>query len=86
MIGTCPPKIIRPALRRLNTKISECALRYNQVLRKNILLHQLLERMIHVAESDDSKEVILAKLYQLDREGEQYMKHAEMKCCRIESG
>jgi hypothetical protein len=42
--------------------------------------------MIRVAESDDSKEVILAKLNQLDREGEQYMKHAEKKCCRIKSG
>jgi hypothetical protein len=26
MVGTCPPKIIRPALRRLNTKIPNCAI------------------------------------------------------------
>jgi hypothetical protein len=32
MIGTCPPKIICPALRRLNTKIPGCALRYNRAL------------------------------------------------------
>jgi hypothetical protein len=32
MIGTCPPKIIRPALHRLNTKIPGCALRYNRAL------------------------------------------------------
>ncbi len=86
MIGTCPPKIIRPALHRLNTKIPECALRYNWVLQKNILRHQLLERMIRVAESDSSKEAILAKLNQLDQEGEHYMKHAEKKCCQITSG
>ncbi len=66
MIGTCPHKIIRPALRRLNTKIPECALRYNRALQKNILRHQLLERIIRVAESDGSKEAILAKLNQLD--------------------
>jgi hypothetical protein len=36
--------------------------------------------MISVAESNDSKEVILAKL------GEQYMKHAKKKCCRVKSG
>jgi hypothetical protein len=42
--------------------------------------------MIRVAESDDSKEVISAKLNQLDREGEQYTKHAKKKCCRIKLG
>ncbi len=86
MIGTCPPKIIHPALRKLNTKIPGCVLRYNWVQQKNILLHRLLEQMISMAESDDSKEVILAKLNQLDWEGEQYMKHAEKKCHRIKSG
>jgi hypothetical protein len=86
MVGTCPPKIIHLALRRLNTKIFKCALWYNWALRKSILCHQLLERMIRVAESDGSKEVILAKLNQLDQEGEQYMKHAEKNCCQIKSG
>ncbi len=86
MIGTCPPKIIRPALRRLNTKIPGCALRYNRAMQKNILRHQLLEQMISMAESNDSKEVISAKLNQLDREGEQYMKYANKKCRRIKLG
>jgi hypothetical protein len=58
IVGMCPPKIIHPALRRLNTKIPVCALRYNWVLRKNILRHQLLEQMISVAEFNDSKEVV----------------------------
>jgi hypothetical protein len=86
MVGTCPPKIIRPALCRLNTKIPNCALRYNRAMRKQILCHQLLERMIWVAESDGSKEAISAKLNQLDQEGEQYMKHAEKKCRWIKLG
>jgi hypothetical protein len=42
--------------------------------------------MIHVAESEENKEAILAKLNKLDREGEQYMKHAEKKCPQIKSG
>ncbi len=42
MIGTCPPKIVWPALRRLNTKISGYALWYNRALRRNILRHRLL--------------------------------------------
>jgi hypothetical protein len=86
MIGTCPPKIVWPALRRLNTKISGCALRYNRALRRNILRHRLLERMINVANLHDGKEIISAKLNQLDREGEQYMRHAEKKCRQIKSG
>ncbi len=86
MIGTCPPKIIRPALHRLNTKIPKCALQYNRALRKQILCHQLLEHMIRVTESDGSKEAISAKLNKLDREGEQYLKHAEKKCRRIKLG
>ena len=77
MIGTCPPKIVRPALCRLNTKISGCDLRYNRVY--------LLERMINVAKSHDGKEIILAKLNQIDREGEQYMGHTKKKCHRIKS-
>jgi hypothetical protein len=86
MIGTCLPKIICPALHRLNTKILKCEIRYNQALQKNILRHRLLERMICVAESDGSKEAISAKLNQLNQEGEQYMKHAEKKCRQIKSG
>jgi hypothetical protein len=69
VIGTCPPKIVWPALHRLNTKIPGCALQYNWSLQKNILCHQPLERMIHVAESEENKEAILAKLNKLDREG-----------------
>jgi hypothetical protein len=86
MIGTCPPKIVRPALRRLNTKISGCALWYNRALQKNTLRHQLLERMINVANLHDGKEIILAKLNQLYWEGEQYIRHAKKKCCWIKSG
>jgi hypothetical protein len=86
MTGTCPPKIICPALRRLNTKIPECALRFNRTLCKNILHHQLLERMIRMAESDSSKEAIWQSLINLTGEGEQYMQHAKKKCRRIKLG
>ncbi len=80
VIGTCPPKIVQPALRKLNTKIPGCVLQYNQSLQNNILRQQLLKRMIHVMESKENKEAILAKLNKLDLGGEQYMKHAERKC------
>ena len=86
MIGTCPPKIVHPTLRQLNTKIPGCAIWYNQALQQNILRHQLLERMINIAKSHDNKEIILAELNQLGRDGEQYMKHAKQKCRQIKSG
>ncbi len=85
MIGTCPPKIVRPALRRLNTKISGCVLWYNRALWRNILRHRLVEHMINVTNLHDSKEIILAKLNQLDREEEQYMQHVKKKCRRIKT-
>ena len=42
--------------------------------------------MINAANLHDNKEIILAKLNQLDREGEQYMQHTKKKCRRIKSG
>jgi hypothetical protein len=46
LVGTGLQKIVQPALCHLNTKIKGCALRYNKVLRKNILRHHLLEQMV----------------------------------------
>jgi hypothetical protein len=82
----CSQKIVRPALRRLNTRITGCALRYNKALRRNILRHRLLERMVKVASLEKPKEEIAAALNKLDKEGEEYMKHVEKKCQKLKSG
>ncbi len=79
----CLQQIIRPTLRHLNTRIAGCALRYNNALRRNILRHRLLERMVAIATSDQPKADIAKALNKLDKEGEVYMKHAEKKCCRL---
>jgi hypothetical protein len=86
LVGSGLTTVVRPALRRLNTKISGCADRYNRSLRRNILRHRLLERMVEAASSGDSKEVLAKMLNKLDQEGEAYMKHAEKKCHRLKSG
>jgi hypothetical protein len=86
LVGSGSQTIVRPALRRLNTKIEGCAQRYNKALRKNILHHCLLERMATAASSNVSKDAVSAKLNQLDKEGEAYMKHAKKKCWRLKSG
>ncbi len=67
-------------------KIKGCALWYNKVLRKNILRHQLLERMVQAAYSNKTKEKILAQLNKLDKEGEAYMKYTKKKCQKLKSG
>ena len=86
LVGSGLTTVVRPALRRLNTRISGCADRYNRSLCRNILRHRLLERMVEAASSGDSKDVLAMTLNKLDQEGEAYMKHAEKKCCRLKSG
>jgi hypothetical protein len=77
LAGSGLTTVVRPALLRLNTKISGCAHRYNRSLCRNILRHWLLERMVEAASSGDSKEVLAKTLNKLDQEGEAYMKHTE---------
>jgi hypothetical protein len=86
VVGTGLQKIVQPALRCLNMKIEGCTLWNNKVLRKNILRHRLLERMVQAASSNKTKEKILAQLNKLDKEGEAYMKHAKKKCQKLKSG
>lgn len=45
MVGSAPPKIVRPPIRRLNTKIPRAVQEYNKVLRSNIKRHQLVEKL-----------------------------------------
>jgi hypothetical protein len=42
--------------------------------------------MVQAASSNKTKEMILAQLNKLDKEGEAYMKHAEKKCRKLKSG
>ena len=86
LVGSGKTTVVRPALRRLNTRIHGCADRYNKSLRRNILRHRLLERMVAAASSSASPTEIARTLNKLNQEGEAYMKHAEKKCHRLKSG
>jgi hypothetical protein len=77
LVGSGTTTVVRPAVRRLNTKIHGCADRYNESLRQNILRHRLLERMVALASSGASKPELVQTLNKLDQEGEACMKHAE---------
>ena len=78
--------MVRPALRRLTTKIYGCVDWYNKSLCWNILHHQLLEQLVAAALSGAPKEDMAQTLNKLDQEREAYMKHVEKKCHRLKSG
>jgi hypothetical protein len=42
--------------------------------------------MVKTASSYEPKEAISKQLHKLDKEGEEYMKHAEKKCQKLKSG
>jgi hypothetical protein len=87
LVGTgCVQKIIRPTLCWLSTRIEGCAQRYNKALKRNILQHCLLEQMVEMASSNEPKKAISKQLNKLDKEGEEYMKHAEKNCRKLKSG
>jgi hypothetical protein len=85
-VGSGTTTVVRPALRRLNTKIYGCADRYNNTLRWNILRHCLLEQMVAVALLGAPKDDLAQRLNKLDQEREAYMKHVEKKCRWLKSG
>ena len=86
LVGSGSTTVVRPALRKLNTKTYGCADWYNKSLCRNILRHQLLERMVVAALLGAPKDELAQTLKKLDREGEAYMKQAEKKCCWLKSG
>jgi hypothetical protein len=88
LVGENPIKIVRPAGRRLNSKLPGCNKAYIKSLEDNIVAHRLLERLhdAHTGEYSDSERA--KKVIIIDKEGKAYMRHAEkicrkLKCCRI---
>jgi hypothetical protein len=69
LVGSGMTTVVRPALRRLNTKINGCADRYNKSLRRNILRHRLLERMVAAASSGAPKSEMTQMLINWIRRG-----------------
>jgi hypothetical protein len=88
LVGENPIKIVRPAGRRLNSKLPGCNKAYVKSLEDNIVAHRLLERLhdAHTGEYSDSERA--KKVIIIDKEGKAYMRHAKkicrkLKCCRI---
>jgi hypothetical protein len=86
LIGSEPIRIVRPHARRLNTKIP-CVLKaYNEELERQVLFHQVVERMGNAHESNTSMTQAEKELNKIDVELKDYMIHTEQKCSKIRSG
>ncbi len=86
IIGNSPPKVVRPASRRLNRKIPQVAAEYARILEEKIIQHRLIERVGHAYTSSRSWCKVTRQLNQLDKELGQYMHYAEKKYRKIKSG
>jgi hypothetical protein len=83
IIGKSPPRIVRPASRRLNTKIPRVAVECAWILEKKILKRRLIKRTGVAHTSSKLRRKVAKQLDQLDDEFGQYMCHAEKKCTQI---
>ena len=77
LIGTSPPRIVRAAARRLNTKIPGVAEKYSTKVEQQILQHRVIERVGNAHASSCIKKEVKRKCDQIDVETKQYMKGAE---------
>ncbi len=77
IIGDLAPKVVRPASRRLNTKIPRAAEKYAELLEQKIAKHRLIERLGGANSKIRSKRSLTRSLNQLDKKLGQYMRYAE---------
>ena len=86
LLGHAPTKIVRPATRRLNSKLGQAARKYIDSLEGNIKRHRLIERAGAAHENSATDDEAERKLQALDIERKNYMMCAERKCRRIKAG
>ncbi len=77
LVGKNPTKVVRPASRRLNSKMPQCRKVYVQSLEQNIVQHRLLEQLNKVHHSNLSHKKKAEKLNAINQKGQDYMIHTE---------
>ena len=85
LIGVNPVRIIRPASRRLNSRLPGCGKAYVRSLEGNIIQHRLIERLHEAHMGAYSAEERARKVIAIDEEGKTYMRHAKKICRKIKS-
>jgi hypothetical protein len=88
LVGISPVKIVRPAGRRLNSRLPGCSQLHINSLEKNITRHRLLEQLLEAHTGNYSNEERARRVIMIDEEGKVYMWWAEnicrkIKCCCI---
>ena len=86
LVGASPPKVVRVAARRLNTKIPHVAEKYVNKLEELYLSHRLNSRLVRAEAGSSSNDLVRWKVNRIDRESNQYMSRAEKKCRKIKNG
>ena len=83
MIGTQPTRIVRPASRRLNSRVPHSAEAYNKPLKANIVWHPLIKKLqkVHVSNWLQAKKE--HRVCTIDWAGKEFMTHAENVCRKI---
>jgi hypothetical protein len=85
LIGVNPVWIVRPASRRLNSRIPGCGKAYITSLERNIIQHCLIERLHDVLTGRYTTEERARKVIIINKEGKAYMRHAEKICRKCRS-
>ncbi len=86
IIGSAPPKVVRPASRWLNTKLPRVAATYSWLLEEKIIKHRLIERVGKAHSKSQSTRSLERRLNRLNKELGTYMRFAEKHCRKIKSG
>ena len=86
IIGSNPPKVVRPTARRLINELPGVTTRYNEALNKQIEVHRLIETAGQLDRSNCSERKYIKGLIRLDTELTHYMRYAEKRCRKFKSG
>ena len=86
LIGTAPPRARWASSRRLNNRLPHVAKKYAASLEANIIRHRLIEKLGKAHTHGRDKEDTQNRINRVDKEGGQYMIHAERNCRKLKSG
>ena len=86
LIGIAPPRAHRASSSRLNNRLPHVAKKYAASLEANIIRHRLIEKLGKAHTHGRDKEDTQNRINRVDKEGGQYMIHAERNCQKLKSG
>jgi hypothetical protein len=86
LIGTEPPRACRASSRRLNNRLPHVAKKYVASLEANIIRHRLIEKLGRAHTHGQDKEDTQHRINRVDKEGGQFMTHAERIFRKLKSG